>query len=62
MIYSADNFFSPVTAAVETGMAVKVEDPNSAPEPWTIIQGWKTQWTVVIHSSSLIIIKKPIRF
>ncbi len=45
MIYSADDFFSPITAAVESGMAEKIEDSDAAPQPWTIIQGWKTQWT-----------------
>ncbi len=45
MIYSADDFFSPITAAVESGMAVREQDVDSAPTPWTIIQGWKTQWT-----------------
>ena len=45
MIYSADDFFSPITAAVESGMAVKNDDVDSAPKPWTIVQGWKTQWT-----------------
>lgn len=45
MIYSADDFFSPITAAIESGMVDKIENVDDAPQPWTIIQGWKTQWT-----------------
>jgi hypothetical protein len=44
MIMSSDDFFSPVTAAVESGMAVAVLDPDAPPHPWTIIQGWRHQW------------------
>ncbi|MDJ0911736.1 MAG: hypothetical protein QNI99_21290 [Woeseiaceae bacterium] len=44
MITSSDDFFSPVTAAVESGMAVAVADPDSKPHPWTIVQGWRHQW------------------
>jgi len=43
MIYSADDYFSPVTAAVESGMAVAA-DPDDPPHPWTLIQGWRRQW------------------
>lgn len=44
MIYSSDDFFSPVTAAVDSGMALVVSDDDAAPHPWTIIQGWRRQW------------------
>ncbi len=44
MIMSSDDFFSPVTAAVESGMAQPVPDPDVPPHPWTIIQGWRHQW------------------
>ncbi|MEL6538823.1 MAG: hypothetical protein AAFQ98_25630, partial [Bacteroidota bacterium] len=44
MIYSADDFFSPVTALVDAGMAIAVSDPDEAPNPWTVVQGWRSQW------------------
>jgi hypothetical protein len=44
MIFSADDFFSPVTAAVESGMAVLAPDPDAAPHPWSVVQGWRHQW------------------
>lgn len=43
MIYSSDDYFSPVTAAVDAGMAVAT-DPEAAPHPWTLVQGWRHQW------------------
>lgn len=45
MIYSAEDYFSPITAAVESGMAIKQDDVEFPPKPWTVVQGWKTQWT-----------------
>jgi len=44
MIVSVDDYFSPVTAVIENGMAVKADDVDNAPQPWTVIQGWKQQW------------------
>ena len=44
MIMSADDYFSPVTAVIEAGMARTVPDPDSPPAPWTLIQGWRRQW------------------
>lgn len=44
MIVSNDDFYSPVTAAVESGMALAVEDPHGTPRPWTVVQGWRNQW------------------
>lgn len=44
MITSSDDFFSPVTAAIESGMARAVEDSDRPPQPWTIVQGWRQQW------------------
>jgi len=44
MINSNDDFFSPVTAAVESGMAAVVHDPDAAPHPWTLLQAWRFQW------------------
>jgi hypothetical protein len=43
MIYSGDDYFSPVTAAVDAGMAV-APDSDEAPHPWTLVQGWRHRW------------------
>jgi hypothetical protein len=44
MIFSADDYFSPVTALVESDIALAVDDSDAAPNPWTVIQGWRQQW------------------
>jgi hypothetical protein len=44
MIYSSDDYYSPVTATVESDMGVAVADPDTPPHPWTLIQGWRRQW------------------
>lgn len=44
MIFSSDDFFSPVTAIVDSGMGIAVSDNDTAPHPWTIVQGWRQQW------------------
>lgn len=44
MIYSAEDYFSPVTCLVERGMAVPIADDDTTPQPWTVIQGWREQW------------------
>lgn len=44
MILSADDYFSPVTALVESNIAVGVDDSDEVPHPWTVIQGWRQQW------------------
>ena len=41
MINEPDDLFSPVTAAVESGMAAAVDDADQIPRPWTVIQGWR---------------------
>ncbi len=41
MIWSTDDYFSPVTAAVETRMAEAIDDSDAFPEPWTVVQGWR---------------------
>ncbi|MBO3698326.1 hypothetical protein [Roseivirga sp. E12] len=43
MIFSTDDYFSPVTAAVESGMGDMVDDVEAAPAPWTLVQGWKSK-------------------
>lgn len=45
MIFSADDYFSPVSCLVNEDMAVPVEDHDAEPHPWTVIQGWRRQWT-----------------
>lgn len=44
MILSNDDFYSPVTAVVESKMGISVADPDTPPHPWTVIQGWRRQW------------------
>ena len=44
MIMDAGDFYSPVTACLETGIADAVDDQERSPEPWTVIQGWRHQW------------------
>jgi hypothetical protein len=44
MIMSSDDYYSPVTAVVESGMGIAVPDPDTPPHPWTVIQGWRLQW------------------
>jgi hypothetical protein len=39
-----NDIYSPVTALVEAGIAVRVESSRKAPPPpWTVIQGWRSQ-------------------
>ncbi len=45
MIWSLDDYFSPVTAAVEARMAEEIDDPDAFPEPWTLVQAWKKRWS-----------------
>lgn len=44
MITSKDDYYSPVTAAIESGMAVAAPHPDDPPHPWSIVQGWREQW------------------
>lgn len=44
MIQSNDDLFSPVTAVVDSKMGIAVENPDTSPRPWTVIQGWRQQW------------------
>lgn len=44
MIFSADDFFSPITCLVAENMATAIEDTDEAPKPWTVVQGWRPQW------------------
>ncbi len=41
MIFDAGDRFSPITAAVEANMGAAVDDEDRAPEPWTLVQGWR---------------------
>ncbi len=45
MIYSADDFYSPVSCLINSDMAEAVQDDDQTPHPWTVIQGWRKQWT-----------------
>ncbi|WP_422359213.1 hypothetical protein [Reichenbachiella sp.] len=44
MIYDASDYYSPVTCLVDRNMAVAIDNEEEAPQPWTVIQGWKEQW------------------
>ncbi|WP_426747410.1 hypothetical protein VZQ01_08045 [Myxococcus faecalis] len=44
MIASTQDYFSPVTAAVESGMALLAPSADVPSHPWTLIQGWRSQW------------------
>jgi hypothetical protein len=44
MIMETGDYYSPVTAVIEAGMAVPVNSTEAPPPPWTIIQGWREQW------------------
>jgi len=43
MIFSTEDYFSPVTAALQNGMGEEVDDVDAAPLPWTLVQGWKSR-------------------
>ena len=45
MIYSADDYYSPVSCLINSEMAEAVEDDDQTPHPWSVIQGWRKQWT-----------------
>lgn len=45
MITSEDDHYSPITALLEAGAGVPPPaDALTPPSPWTVFQGWKTQW------------------
>jgi hypothetical protein len=43
MMIGGSDFFSPVNALIEAGIATPVE-LDAPPPPWTVMQGWKSQW------------------
>lgn len=45
MILSAEDYFSPVTCLVESNMAVEIKDSDSLPHKWTVVQGWRKEWS-----------------
>ncbi|MEQ8472024.1 MAG: hypothetical protein RIC35_12610 [Marinoscillum sp.] len=45
MIFSNDDFFSPVTCLLDSEIAVDLTDEDNMPPPWTVIQGWRKQWS-----------------
>lgn len=44
MIQSTTDYYSPVTAIIESNMGIEINE-NELPPPWTIVQGWKSQWS-----------------
>ncbi len=44
MIYSNDDYFSPITCLVESGIGMPVNNPDQLPHPWSVVQGWRKQW------------------
>lgn len=44
MINSTEDYYSPISALLDAGMAEAI-DPEVPPSPWSVIQGWRTQWT-----------------
>jgi len=44
MIMSRDDYYSPVTALIESEIARSVSNHDSIPAPWSVIQGWREQW------------------
>lgn len=45
MITSPNDYFSPVNCLVQSDIAIKVVDENAEPHPWTVVQGWRNQWS-----------------
>lgn len=45
MIFSTENYYSPITCLVNEEMAEAVNDPDQAPHPWSVIQGWNEEKT-----------------
>ena len=43
MMVEAPDYYSPVNALIELGMATPV-DLDAPPPPWTVVQGWQSQW------------------
>ena len=65
MITSDKDYFSPVTALVDNGMAKKIDDIEAPPQPWIAIQGWKTEKTASTkwsggHTFLIVIITKQL--
>lgn len=42
MMITGSDLFSPVAAVLENGMAEEVSNVDESPQPWTLIQGWKS--------------------
>lgn len=47
MMITGSDLFSPVAAALESGMGEEVTDVDAPPQPWTLIQGWKSLKTEI---------------
>ncbi len=44
MIFSTEDYFSPVTCLIESEMATS-SDADDVPEKWSVIQGWRKEWS-----------------
>jgi len=44
MIFSADDYYSPITALVESQIGIAAVNSDQAPQPWSVVQGWRQQW------------------
>ncbi len=44
MIFSDEDYYSPVTCLVNTDMAMEINS-DAKPHKWTVIQGWRKQWS-----------------
>lgn len=42
MMITGSDLFSPVAGVLESGMGIEVIDVDASPQPWTLIQGWKS--------------------
>ncbi|MEP1032416.1 hypothetical protein [Ekhidna sp.] len=45
MIFSVEDYFSPVTCLVESEMAIAINDQDAIPHKWSVIQGWRKEWS-----------------
>lgn len=44
MIFSRDDYFSPVSCLVGSQMAVAAANAEDGPSSWIVVQGWRNQW------------------
>lgn len=44
MIFSKDDYFSPVTCLLDSEIAIDLDTCEDGPAPWSVVQGWRNQW------------------